>query len=46
MVEFLIDHGADLTLRDQQFKSTALGWSLEGNQTEVAEFLKARGVGQ
>jgi ankyrin repeat protein len=46
MVEFLIDHGADLTLRDQQFNSTALGWSLEGNQTEVAEFLKARGVGQ
>jgi len=44
MVEFLIGHGADLTLRDQQFNSTALGWALEGNQTEIAELLKARGV--
>jgi len=46
MVEFLIGHGADLTLRDKQFNSTALGWALEGNQTEVADLLKARGVGQ
>ncbi|HVG90054.1 MAG TPA: ankyrin repeat domain-containing protein [Alphaproteobacteria bacterium] len=46
MVEFLIGHGADLTLRDQQFNSTALGWALEGKQTEIAELLKARGVGQ
>jgi hypothetical protein len=46
MVEFLIDHGADLSLRDQQFNSTALGWALEGNHTEIAELLKARGVGQ
>jgi ankyrin repeat protein len=46
MVEFLIGHGAGLTLRDQQFNSTALGWALEGNHTEIAELLKARGVGQ
>jgi ankyrin repeat protein len=46
MVEFLIGHGADLTLRDQQFNSTALGWALERNQTEMAELLKAHGVGQ
>jgi len=46
MVEFLIGHGADLTLRDQQFNSTALGWALEGNYTEIAEILKARGVGK
>ncbi|HEV8490968.1 MAG TPA: ankyrin repeat domain-containing protein [Candidatus Angelobacter sp.] len=46
MVEFLIGHGADLTLRDQQFNSTALGWALEGNHTEIAELLKARGVGE
>ena len=46
MVEFLIGHGADLTLRDQQFNSTALGWALEGNSTEIAELLKARGVGK
>jgi cytohesin len=46
MVEFLIYHGADLTLRDQQFNSTALGWALEGNHTEIAELLRARGVGK
>ena len=46
MVEFLIGHGADLTLRDQQFNSTALGWALEGEHMEIAELLKARGVGQ
>lgn len=46
MVEFLISHGADLTLRDQQFNSTALGWALEGEHLEIAELLKARGVGQ
>lgn len=46
MVEFLIGHGADLTLRDQQFNSTALGWAREGKETEIAELLKARGVGE
>ena len=46
MVEFLIDHGADLTLRDRQFNFTALGWALEGNQTEIADLLKARGATQ
>lgn len=46
MVELLIDHGADLTLRDQQFNLTALGWALQGNQSEIAELLKARGVRQ
>ena len=44
MVEFLLQHGVDLTLRDQQFDSTALGWALEGKQTEIAELLEARGV--
>jgi cytohesin len=46
MVEFLIGHDSDLTLRDQKFNSTALGWALEGNHTEIAELLKARGVGR
>lgn len=44
MVEFLIGHGADLTLRDRQFNSTALGWALEGKHLEIADLLKARGV--
>jgi hypothetical protein len=44
MVEFLIERGADLSLRDQQFNSTALGWALEGKEKEIAELLKARGV--
>src|SRR5215467_5834500 len=42
MVEFLIGRGADLTLRDQQFNSTALGWALEGRQKEIAELLRAK----
>jgi ankyrin repeat protein len=46
MVEFLVGHGADLTLRDKQFNSTVLGWAQEGKQTEIAELLKARGVGE
>jgi len=44
MVEFLVTHGADLTLRDQQFNSTALGWALEGNQEEVAALLMVHGA--
>lgn len=44
MVEFLIDNGADLGLRDEQFNSTALGWALEGKQTEIAELLRSNGV--
>jgi len=43
MVEFLIERGADLSLRDQQHNSTALGWALEGKQTEISELLQARG---
>ena len=46
MVAFLLDHAADPNLRDHQFNSTALGWALEGKQTEIAELLKARGVTQ
>jgi hypothetical protein len=46
MVEFLIGHGADLTLRDQQFNSTALGWAVEGKQTEISDLLRAHGVSQ
>jgi len=44
MVEFLICHGADLTLRDHQFNSTALGWALEGKQTDIADLLRAKGA--
>jgi len=44
MAEFLIGGGADLTLRDQQFNSTALGWALEGKQKEIAELLRAKNV--
>lgn len=44
MVEFLIERGADLSLRDQQFNSTALGWALEGKQEEIAELLRTNGL--
>jgi hypothetical protein len=44
MVEFLVERGADLHLRDRQFNSTPLGWALEGKQTAIAEFLRAHGL--
>lgn len=44
MVKFLLEHGADPALRDRQFNSTALGWALEGKQSEIAGLLRDRGV--
>src|SRR5579859_455823 len=44
MVEFLLKHGADAALRDQQFNSTGRGWAKEGKHEEIAEMLKERGV--
>ncbi len=46
MVEFLIARGADIHLRDEQFKSTPLGWALEGKHAEIAAVLERHGVGR
>ncbi len=39
MVELLLAHGADPTLRDQKWESTAIGWADGGRQPTVIEHL-------
>jgi ankyrin repeat protein len=43
VVELLLSHGADFTLRDHS-NLTALDWALEGKQAEIAELLRAKGA--
>ena len=38
-VEFLVAHGADLTIRDAKFDSTPEGWAAEGQHDEIRELL-------
>jgi len=38
-VEFLVAHGADLTLRDAKFDSTPEGWAAEGAHDEIRALL-------
>lgn len=38
-VEFLVAHGADLTIRDAKFDSTPEGWAAEGRHDEIRELL-------
>ncbi|MGB9458652.1 MAG: ankyrin repeat domain-containing protein [Bryobacteraceae bacterium] len=38
-VEFLVAHGADLTIRDTKFDSTPEGWAAEGQHDEIRELL-------
>jgi hypothetical protein len=41
-VRFLIDHGADLTIRDYRYHSTAEGWARYAAQNErMADLLAA-----
>lgn len=41
-VRFLIDHGADLTLEDYRYRSTAEGWARYGSRDErMADLLRA-----
>ena len=43
-VRFLIDHGADLTIRDYRYQSNAEGWARYGSRDErMAELLAAAG---
>jgi len=39
-VEFLVAHGADLTIRDARFDSTPEGWAAEGKHDEIRELLR------
>ncbi len=40
----LLDHGADLHLRDDLLKSTALGWACRWGRKEMVELLLSRGA--
>lgn len=41
-VKFLIDHGADLTIKDYRYRSDALGWARYGSRDErMADLLAA-----
>jgi uncharacterized protein len=39
-VVFLLAHGADLTIRDAKFHSTAEGWAAEGGHNEIRDLLR------
>jgi ankyrin repeat protein len=40
----LLDAGADLSARDDEYRSTPLAWAARTNAVEMAEFLLARGA--
>jgi ankyrin repeat protein len=44
LVRLLIDRGARLDMRDTLWDGTPLGWAEHGGQTEVAAWLRARGM--
>lgn len=39
MVEFLVVHGTDLTIRDARFNATPEGWAAEGRHEEIRDLL-------
>ncbi len=39
MVQLLLEHGADPTIRDEKWESTAIGWADGGKQPDVIELL-------
>ncbi len=44
MVEFLVEHGADMHIKDTEFNSDALGWAAEGEHMAIVEFLVSSGA--
>ena len=44
VVQFLVEHGADLTIRDEHYRSTLLGWALHLGQDEAAGLLRSLGA--
>lgn len=44
MVEFLIQHGADVTIKDQKVGGTPAGWADYGGHREIRDYLKAMEV--
>lgn len=41
VVRLLVQHGADVGMKDILFNGTPLGWAMHGHQHEVAEYLRA-----
>lgn len=39
-----VDHGADLHARDEDLRSTPLGWAAKSGRTMMVEFLLSRGA--
>ena len=46
LIRRLLDAGADPTITDARFGTTALGWAEHAYQTEAADLLRAAGRGQ
>ena len=44
VVRFLIDHGADLAIRDKEYGGTPLGWARHAGRQEAVEFLRSLGA--
>ena len=43
VVRLLVERGARLDIKDTIYQSTPLGWATYGGQTEIADYLRARG---
>ena len=44
IVRFLLDHGADLTIRDKQYGGTPLGWARHVGRHEAVQLLTSLGA--
>ncbi len=42
LVEWLLQHGADPTIRDRQFDGTPADWARQGNHPDLAAFLQSQ----
>lgn len=45
MAKLLLDHGADLSARDDDFAATPLQWAATAGQRELEDFLAAKDIG-
>ena len=42
MVDFLLQHGADVTIKDEKVAGTAAAWADHGGHPEIRDYLRAR----
>jgi ankyrin repeat protein len=43
-IRFLVDHGADLTIRDEEYGGTPLGWARYAGRDEAVDLLRSLGA--